>query len=211
MAANWIKDYRILRGEYTQTQALEALQKAGKESQILHVIMHGKSNMSDPLSASLFLGDTDSITAGDVYQQEVPVDLLILDGCETGVGPYQASEGLQNLSRAFTQAGSSAILMSKWPVEAVVQQRLMESLLANLKSGMPKDLAWKKAQLAYLEAVPLDHMYPYYWAAMMPIGNMDPISTSSTKVVPRWGWLLLLGLVLAGGGVWMIRRQRRHS
>ena len=52
----------------------------------------------------------------------LPVDLVVLSGCETGLGKQINGEGLLSLTRGFLYAGAARIVASLWSVSDVACQ-----------------------------------------------------------------------------------------
>jgi hypothetical protein len=81
---------------------------------------------------------------------------------------------------------------------------LMGRFFADLQAGLPKDLAWQQAQLAYLNENP-GNKHPFFWATLIPVGDMQPLKQGS---IP---WELVIGgmvlLLLVEAGWWRARRK----
>lgn len=77
--------------------------------------------------------------------------LLVLSGCQTGLGEYTAGEGVQGLQRAFHIAGCANVIASLWPVDDAGTRVLMEEFYRQL---------WEKKQSS-LEALRLAQLELY--------------------------------------------------
>ena len=73
-------------------------------------------------------------------------EMAILSACGTGVGYIHNGEGVFGLRRAFTVAGCNTLIMSLWSVPDKVTALLMNRFFDNLKAGMKRNEALKKAQ-----------------------------------------------------------------
>ena len=64
----------------------------------------------------------------------------------------------------------------------------MKLFYKNIQSGMPKDQALQQAKLIYLDNQndPLD-THPFYWAAFVVVGDMEPILLSRKH---PWLWTI---------------------
>ena len=79
------------------------------------------------------------------------VDLVVLSGGETGLGPVAGGEGLLGVQRAFQVAGARSTVASLWNVGDVATQRLMERFYRNYwQKKMSKLDALREAQLYLL-------------------------------------------------------------
>lgn len=173
---------------------------------ILHLSVHGSLNWADPMQSALHFSAEDSLRTAAVYDFSLPIRLLILDACETSVGRTYPGEGAMSLATAFGCTGIQSSLTSLWKVDDAASGFLMKRFFTALLAGHRLDLAWQQAQQTYLRSGNYP-AHPYYWAALIPSGNMAPVYESGdTDFTPAWaGWLLL---VAAGGGAWWYRRRQ---
>ncbi|MEO0585329.1 MAG: CHAT domain-containing protein [Bacteroidota bacterium] len=163
------------------------IQDKAPQSIINHFPMHGLANKSNPIESALVLDEDQLLTAEDVYGMNMPMELALLDGCETGVGEVLPGEGLLNMGRAWTYAGAQSVFMSKWNAVDEYTGTLIYLLMEGLAEGKRKDQAWKDARLKLLQEQP-GKITPYEWAAITPTGNMRPITASN-----RRGYLYVIG------------------
>jgi CHAT domain-containing protein len=61
-----------------------------------------------------------------VYNLELPVELVVLSACETGLGETIRGEGLIGLTRGFMYAGSPRVVASYWKVREGATEELMK-------------------------------------------------------------------------------------
>ena len=60
----------------------------------------------------------------------IPADLVVLSGCETGRGKIYQAEGIIGLTRAFMVAGAPRVLCSLWKVDDEATRALMTEFYA---------------------------------------------------------------------------------
>ena len=77
-------------------------------------MVHGNAAEKAPLQY-LDFGDG-HIYYNDLFQIDLNTDLLILDGCTTGVGEYIEGEGNLGLARGSIFAGAKNVMVSRVPV-----------------------------------------------------------------------------------------------
>ena len=115
---------------------------------------------------SLFSGSEDGI----LYASEISsmnlhnTRLVVLSGCNTGLGVIQDSEGVFGLQRAFKLAGADYILMSLWAVEDLSTKEFMVEFYKQLFTGNNIREAFSQAQKYMKEAYPND---PETWAGFV--------------------------------------------
>ena len=170
---------------------------------ILHLAAHAKSNPEDgDYSFMAFSHDPlDSITqnflyAKELYSQSWNAELAVLSACETGMGSFQAGEGIVSLGRAFAQAGVSSTINSLWPINDARTAQLMSGFYEHLRANNPKSEALRKAKFDFLSETTHESAHPFYWASYLPYGDMKALGLSS-PAIPPWLWVLI-GIILVG-------------
>ena len=172
----------------------ESTEKRFKEEapkyKILHLAMHGVLDDKNPLFSKLmFTPNTDSIednqlTALEIYSLPLEAELAVLSACKTGVGEIKKGEGAMSLSRAFSYAGCSSMVMSLWNVPDGETKSLMVNFYKNLKKGQTKDIALQNAKLDYLETADKYLSHPAYWGGFINSGDTKAMrfKNSSTSL-----------------------------
>jgi CHAT domain-containing protein len=100
--------------------------------------------------------------------------LVVLSACDTGLGEVHNGEGVYGLRRAFVLAGAESLVMSLWPASDYSTRSLMASYYRNLKQGLGRGAALRRAQLDMLRHNP--QLHPFYWANFIQSGewaNLD--------------------------------------
>ncbi len=128
---------------------------------------------------------------------------MILDACEMGIGQMQPGEGVMSMATGFAYSGAPSTLMSLWQLDEKSSRFLIKRFITALHTQQPKDVAWQQAQLAYLEESS-GNKHPFFWASLIPVGDMEPLSQRS------YTWIYwLIGLAAIGlGGLWWWRKRR---
>ena len=120
---------------------------------ILHFATHAELSKEDPLSSAILLtkaGNEDGrLEVKELFGMNLNASLVVLSGCETGLGKLSSGDELIGLSRAFIYAGTPSVVTSLWNVEDSSTAQLMASFYKNLKT-MSKVEALRQAQLAMI-------------------------------------------------------------
>jgi tetratricopeptide (TPR) repeat protein len=143
----------LLRKEATETGFVKAL-GARKRWRAVHLAVHGRIDPDHPQLSAMLLArgerDDGQLTALDVLRLEVPADLVVLSGCETGRGKLYRSEGIIGLTRAFLASGAPTVLVSLWKVDDEPTRALMTRFYAlwnpEKGEGVPASEALRLAQ-----------------------------------------------------------------
>lgn len=172
--------------------------KSAGEHKIIHIGTHAESNNIRPeLSRLIFAKsitkddsqaqEDNSLYTYEIYNCNLSANLAILTACETGKPGYQSGEGMISLAHAFKYAGSESILTSLWKIDEQSSAQIVSYFYDNLKNGMPKDSALKRAKLTYLAKAEGRTLQPNYWAGLVLIGDTSPLELKSSW--PWWIWV----------------------
>jgi CHAT domain-containing protein len=100
----------------------------------------------------------------------LPADLVVLSGCETGLGKEIRGEGLMGLTRGFLYAGAARLLVSLWDFHDQATAQLMSRFYRELLArGRTPAAALRAAQISIAKQGPWQS--PYYWAAFVLQGE----------------------------------------
>ena len=177
---------------------------------VLHLSTHGKANdKAGDYSFLAFYELKDSLENEWLYNRELynldlNADMVVLSACETGIGELQRGEGIISLARGFSYAGAKSIITSLWTVDDQESPVLMSSFYNYLKDGKTKDAALRQAKLDYISTSSKPE--PYYWAAFIPIGDMQAINFDNPTPYWRWGFIVVIALIV---GLWLIKKLKK--
>ena len=134
------------------------------------ILFQGKSRDRVLLGEEALDGLTEMQLA-DLFEHPLAIDLVILSVCDMQSGEFLVGEGIANLNRGFTFAGTRSLLTTLWKVDAKNSVYLSSALIDNLKLGYPKDEA-----LALVKRKMIAQGQPAHrWAGHVIFGNMDPL------------------------------------
>lgn len=186
-----------------------------KEASVLHLATHAVINDQHPaLSKLLFsLSSKDTLNDGylhayELHNLQLNTELVTLSACNTGFGKIQTGEGVMSLGRAFAYAGSPNVLMSLWSVPDGSTSKIMTEFYKHLAGGMPKDVALRKAKLAYLNNADNMTSNPFYWSSFVLIGNAQPLQLQVNNAFYQQGMFLWWLFMLVGIVVLLFTRPR---
>jgi CHAT domain-containing protein/Tfp pilus assembly protein PilF len=148
-----------------------AMSPALADYRVIHFATHGILNSRHPELSGLVFSLVDQhgepqngfLDLEDIYGLSLPVDLVALSGCETGLGKEIRGEGLIGLTRGFMYAGSTRVLASLWNVSDEATAELMAAFYRSIEQEKQRPAAALRA--AQLEIRQQDvWKSPYYWA-----------------------------------------------
>ncbi len=126
--------------------------------------------MSGINSGGMGADDDGLLTAFDVASMELSgTDLVVLSGCDTGLGDAFAGEGVLGLRRAFRIAGARYVVMSLWRLSDKETVRQMRTFYKAYNGGQDPVLALRdmqRARISRLREV-LGQAPPALWGALM--------------------------------------------
>ncbi|MEM9291436.1 MAG: CHAT domain-containing protein [Acidobacteriota bacterium] len=126
-----------------------------------------------PGTAPYSADDDGILTAADIAQLDLSAELVVLSGCETGLGQVTGAEGVLGLARAFLSAGATQVMASLWKVEDSATSTLMTAFYQHLfTGGLSPSEALRVAKLELASAGVAERT----WAAFVLVG-VDPQSS----------------------------------
>jgi CHAT domain-containing protein len=145
---------------------------------IVHFATHGFLNDEHPELSGLVLSLFDRqgipqdgfLRLHDIYSLKLPVELVVLSACNSGLGKEVRGEGLVGIVRGFMYAGAERLLASLWKVDDEATAALMKRFYQHmLQQGETPATALRKAQLEMSSQK--RWQAPYYWAAFILQGE----------------------------------------
>lgn len=144
---------------------------------IVHFATHGLLNNKHPELSGLVLslvnkqGKTRDgfLKLQDIYDMKLRADLVVLSGCETGLGEEINGEGLVGLTRGFMYAGASRVVASLWSISDLATATLMAEFYKSMENGKRPAAALRAAQIQMWKQQ--QWKSPYYWAAFQIQGE----------------------------------------
>jgi CHAT domain-containing protein/Tfp pilus assembly protein PilF len=145
---------------------------------VVHFATHGFLDGDHPELSGLALSLVDRrgapqngwLELEDIYNLDLPADLVVLSACQTGLGKDVKGEGLVGLTRGFMYAGASRVVASLWNIDDVATAELMGRFYREMEqAGMRPAAALRQAQVQMWQQ--RRWSAPYYWAAFQIHGD----------------------------------------
>jgi len=139
---------------------------------ILHFATHGLLNSKHPELSGVVLSLFDEtgrrqdgfLKLDEIYNLNLPADLVVLSACQTALGKDVRGEGMVSLTRGFMHAGAQRVVASLWEVDDAATAELMGDFYREMLSkGLRPAEALRAAQI-HISQQPRWHS-PYFWAA----------------------------------------------
>jgi CHAT domain-containing protein len=158
----------------TDFQANRATATGGELARyrIIHFATHGLLNSEYPDLSGLVLSlvtedgkpQDGFLRMHEIYNLNLPADLIVLSACQTALGKQIKGEGLVGLTRGFMYAGARRVVASLWQVDDLATAQLMKSFYRGvLKEGLRPAAALRAAQLETIKQKRWSS--PFFWAA----------------------------------------------
>jgi CHAT domain-containing protein len=161
-------------------EANRALVIGGKLNQYryVHFATHGLVDSFHPELSAIVLSlvkengapQDGYLRAHEIYNINLPADLVVLSACETALGKEVKGEGLISLTRALMYAGAPRVIVSLWAVRDESTAELMVDLYRGMiKQGKRPAEALRAAQIEMLKRDRWSA--PHYWAPFVLQGE----------------------------------------
>jgi CHAT domain-containing protein len=144
----------------------ERLRELGRRSQFIHIATHGYFRRDSPMFSGIRLGGS-YLSLYDLYQLELPAELIALSGCSTGLNVVAAGDELLGLARGLIHAGAETCLLTLWDVQDRSAAQLMTTFYRQLACGRTKTDALQQA----MQQVRSEYPHPYHWAPFILVGK----------------------------------------
>lgn len=142
------------------------LRERGPSARFVHIATHGEFRQDNPMFSSIRLGNS-YLNLFDLYQLNLPCELVTLSGCGTGLNVVVGGDELVGLVRGLLYAGSQGVLVTLWDVNDVSTAEAMGLFYEALNSKINKAVALRQAATAIRRAYP----HPFHWAPFVLVGK----------------------------------------
>jgi len=145
---------------------------------IVHFATHGLLDSERPELSGIVLSLVDErgqpqdgfLRLNEIYNLNLPAELVVLSACQTALGKEIKGEGLVGLTRGFMYAGAKGVVASLWKVDDAATAELMRRFYTQmLKEGQRPAQALRAAQVEMRGSEAW--RAPYYWAGFVLQGE----------------------------------------
>jgi CHAT domain-containing protein len=161
--AGVLPDSQVFEGS---AATLQVLRERGARSRFVHIATHGSFRQDNPMFSSISLGDC-QLNLFDLYQLNLPCELVTLSGCGTGLNAVVGGDELLGLVRGLLYAGAQGVLVTLWDVNDRSTAEFMKLFYEALKSHKNKARAVQEA----MAEIRRRYAHPYYWAPFVLVGK----------------------------------------
>ena len=184
---------------------------------IVHFATHGLLNNDHPELSGIVLSLVDKngqpqdgfLRLHDIYNLDLPLELVVLSACNTGLGKEVRGEGLVGLTQGFMYAGAAGVVASLWKVDDDATAELMKKFYeAMFSEGLTPSAALRKAQLDLSRQN--RWRSPYFWAGFVIQGQYA--ERGPWKPVTSWSSRIIAGSVVMFillAGLYVLRHRRK--
>ena len=144
----------------------QVLREKGAASRFVHIATHGYFRQDNPMFSSISLGDT-QLSLFDLYQLDLPCELVTLSGCGTGLNVVVGGDELLGLVRGLLYAGAQGVLVTLWDVNDESTAEFMKLFYQALRANRNKAAAMQQA----MAEIRRRYAHPYYWAPFVLVGK----------------------------------------
>lgn len=157
-----------------------ALDPELRQYRIIHFATHGLLNNSHPELSGVVLSLVDKagepqdgfLSLNEIYNLDLPAELVVLSACQTGLGKEARGEGLIGLTRGFMYAGVARVVASLWRINDRAAAELMRHFYeAMFLQKLPPAAALRAAQIKMWQTS--EWRFPHYWAAFVLEGEWN--------------------------------------
>jgi hypothetical protein len=131
-----------------------------------HIATHGWFRQDSPMFSSISLGDS-QLSLFDLYQLDLPAELVTLSGCGTGLNVVVGGDELLGLVRGLLYAGAQGVLVTLWDVNDQSTAEFMKLFYERLKTNPNKAQAVQHATAEIRKK----YAHPFYWAPFVLVGK----------------------------------------
>lgn len=166
--------FELVHGELATEARLK--QELAAPHRIIHIAAHALADRSRPDRSAIFVGSDELgredgiLTMREVLALSVASDVVVLSGCETGLGRVMEIEGTLGFTWAFLSSGATTVAVTLWNVNDRASAEFVQSFYDRVGAGDSLAEALAGAKRDMLRSTRRAYRHPYFWAPMIVVG-----------------------------------------
>lgn len=141
----------------------------------IHLATHSDPNLNSEEGGALIFSENihknepSILYANEIISLKIRANLVVLSACQSSIGQYTPTQGMNSIAQAFLNAGAKSVVTSLWQVDDRSTAQFMEIFYYYLSKGYTKNKA-----LQFTKKKMMNKM-PYFWAPFILIGETGDI------------------------------------
>ena len=141
----------------------------------IHLATHSDPNLNSEEGGALIFSENihknepSILYANEIISIKIRANLVVLSACQSSIGQYTPTQGMNSIAQAFLNAGAKSVVTSLWQVDDRSTAQFMEIFYYYLSKGYTKNKA-----LQFTKKKMMNKM-PYFWAPFILMGETGDI------------------------------------
>ena len=141
----------------------------------IHLATHSDPNLNSEEGGALIFSENihknepSILYADEIISLKIRANLVVLSACQSSIGQYTPTQGMNSIAQAFLNAGAKSVITSLWQVDDRSTAQFMEIFYYYLSKGYTKNKA-----LQFTKKKMMNKM-PYFWAPFILMGETGDI------------------------------------
>lgn len=141
----------------------------------IHLATHSVPNLNSEeggaliFSENIYKNEPSILYASEINSLKIRANLVVLSACQSSIGQYIPTQGMNSIAQAFLNAGAQSVVTSLWQVDDRSTAQFMEIFYYYLSQGYTKNKALQNTKKKMM------HKMPYYWAPFVLMGETGDI------------------------------------
>lgn len=171
--------------------------KRAANYEIIHLSTHAGYGTGKNNDGWIAFSSNEKLLTPELLQLNLSAKLVVLNGCETGLGEIYKGEGILSMARGFMQAGTQNTITNLWQVNHSSNAKLMHTFYETLQTGASLSSSLQKAKISYINNQEIDDAsaHPFYWSASILIGTNNAVTIQKKSNPTSLFVLITAGIV----------------
>ncbi len=141
----------------------------------IHLATHSDPNLNSEEGGALIFSENINknepsiLYASEINSLKIRANLVVLSACQSSIGHYTPSQGMNGIAQAFLNAGAQSVVTSLWQVDDRSTAKFMEIFYYYLSKGYTKNKALQNTKKKMMNKM------PYFWAPFILMGETGDI------------------------------------